>query len=171
MVLSYRGFASMRISRKPSLLRGERCQREPLIKECATSATGRLGIVSVVAVLFACKSDVQAVMKIVVPLRVELSVWRQPGCEVVFVLYDQVNVTTWESLAHPLGKLIHHIHFPCVFNGMHRVKSQTIKAEIIWPIQRVADEEFAHKAAAVFIEIERVALGILMGLRHEGRRV
>ena len=138
-----------------------------LIGEAVGQATAemlerRIGVVDVVAVALAGQAGVQAVVDVVVPLRRvapggAVGVAREKVRRVVVVLQDQVDVPAAGAPAsHRRRQLVEEMRRRIVANRVHGVEAQAVEVKLVEPVQRVVDEEVAHDAAVLAVEIDRL---------------
>src|SRR5437773_1196666 len=117
------------------------------------------------------------VVDVVIPLGIVQARWfarlaAQIMRGVVVVFQYQVNVAfVTERFPDGLGQLTQNIGIGIVENSVHGVKSQTIDAIFVKPIERIVNEVVAHGPAAWSIEINRLAPGSVLVLGEKLRRI
>src|SRR6266568_2452427 len=117
------------------------------------------------------------VVDVVVPLGIVQARWfarlaAQIMRGIVVVFQYQVNVAfVTERFPDGLGQLTQNIGIGIVENSMHGVKSQTINAIFLKPVERIMNEVVAHRPAARSIEINRLAPWSVVALGEKLRRI
>ena len=146
------------------------------LRQCPAEAVGAADVVGVVAFRFPAGGNVQHVMHVVVPLSVVQRAVAacpalQPSRLVVLVLKYQMRTARQRRAAHPLRQLLQDVHRAVIHDGVHRVEAQAVQVKLLEPVEGVMNEEFAHAAVVVAIEIDRRAPGCVMARIEELRCV
>ena len=146
---------------------------EALRQAAAEPLDGPVGVIAVIAVVLAGQQHVPAMVHVVVPLRRVQArraalVARQPACLVGAVLKDEMHVAAGQGGAHALGDLGDDVRPAVVEDGVHGIEAQAVEVELLEPVERVVDEEVAHRRAFGAIEIDAGAPGRLMPIGEEG---
>src|SRR5215213_5034186 len=148
---------------------------EAIRETAAQQRMWALRIIDVIAVRFTRRDDVQTMMDVVVPLRVECVARAglpQETCLIRVVLEDEMNrALAARPIAHRTRELGENVRIAVIVNGMHRIESQAVEMVFLQPVECVVDEEIPYRAAAGPIEIDRGAPRRLMTIREELRRV
>ncbi len=143
-------------------------RRSPRPARAAQVLRGRVGVVAVVAVALAGEQHVEGVVRVVVPLRV---VAVEQARHVGVVLEHQVDVAVrLDRRAHPRRQLVEERPRRVVANLVHRVEAQAVEAVLAQPVQRVLDEELAHGAGALAVDVDRRAPRRVVALGEEVAR-
>src|ERR1700733_778476 len=121
---------------------------------------GTADVIAVIALAIGGDGDVQYMVYIIVPLRIEklrlaVAVALEPARFIAFILEYQVHMTTGEGGAHPLRELAQDVDFRIIPDRMDCIETQAITVKLIEPVECVVDEEFTHRAAALPIEGDR----------------
>ena len=115
-------------------------------------------------------------MDIVVPLRrivqrLAVRAAGEPSGLVLLILQDQMHVAVRGLGAHAFGKFVQHMLRAVVDDRMHGVEPQPVQMELLDPVERVLDDELAHRLAVLAVVIDGVAPGRLVALGEEARGV
>ena len=124
---------------------------EALRQAAAEPLDGPVGIIAVIAVVLAGEQHVPAMVDVVVPLRRVQArraalVARQPARLVGLVLEDEMDLAAGQGGAHALGDLGDDVRPAVVEDGVHGVEAQAVEVEFLEPVERVVDEEVAHRS-------------------------
>ena len=150
---------------------------EPLCKGPPEPPHRPVGVVGVVAVALAGGQEMYRVMEVVVPLaagkaRLPAFVAREIASLVAVVFEHDVHVSfAARAGAHCGGELFEEVRGARVLHRMHRIQAQAVEVELLEPVERVVDEEVAHRARMLSVEVERRAPGRMPRLVEELRRV
>ena len=111
-------------------------------------------------------------MDIVVPLRrivkrLAVGATGEPSGLVLLILQDKMHMAVARLGAHAFGQLIQHMLRAVVDDRMHGVEPQPVQMELLDPIERVLDDELAHRLRVLAVVIDGVAPGRLMALGEE----
>jgi hypothetical protein len=129
-------------------------------------ACGLGGVVAVVAVGLAGHEHVEGVVRVVVPLRggPALDQARRVGV----VLEHEVDLPLQaRALGDRARDLLDDVRAGAVGDGVDRVHAQPVEAVLLDPVERVVDEEIAHGARALAVEVDRGTPGRLVGVVEE----
>ena len=102
----------------------------------------------------------QRAVHVVVPLRVAeqrpvLRIAWQTARIVQVVFENQVQGPgAARPFAHRAGQLVDEMRRAAVVHRVHSVEAQAVEVELLDPVQRVVDEEVAHRAARLRVEID-----------------
>src|SRR6185437_3844763 len=141
---------------------------------CQATAKHRMRIVNivfVVAVPLAGDQGVQAMMDVIIPLRVALLPGpfrpEEPGL-VGAVLEHQVDVAPRAgSAANSARDLDHQVSLAIVLDGVHGIESQAVQVILLQPVESVVDEEIADRTARGPVEVDGISPGCLVPLSEE----
>jgi hypothetical protein len=133
---------------------------EPFAQAARQFGRWLLGKVTVIGVGFAGQQDVQDVVEVIVPLRVEV-VPEQAGL-VEFVFQHQPHMPAGvDLLTYPVSQFLQETG---VVDGVHRVQAQAVEAVLQQPHQRVIEKEIPHFTA---IEVDAGAPGVCASSRKK----
>jgi hypothetical protein len=91
---------------------------------------------------------------------------------VALVLEDHVHVPLAPgAVGDRLRDLAHDVRLAVVGDGVHGIQAQAVEVEFLDPVERVVNEEVAHRAAMLAVEVDRGAPRRLVRLVEELRRV
>ena len=124
--------------------------------------------------MLAGRCGVQRVMRIVVPLRpITRGFTRvQVVRGVVVVLEHQVDPPLASGPGvRRRGDLVQDVHWRVVADRVHGVVAQAVEAIFLEPVERVVNEEVAHRPAVLAVEIDRLTPQRVMAVGKERRRV
>src|SRR5205823_10620177 len=116
-------------------------------------------IVGVVTAGLPAQQDVQAVVGVVVPLRVAGRGGAR-GAEkahgVVEVLEREVDrAAAAFGRTRRAGDLVDDVRFALVVNGVDRIETQAVEVVFLEPVKRVVDEELTHRRTVRSVKVDR----------------
>src|SRR5204863_3797101 len=121
----------------------------------------RPAVVGVVRLALACHRDDGAVMKVVVPHRVETVAAGIDGTHELrrlrLALGHENNRTAACGVPRPAADLAEDVPARAVVNRLRGVKTQTIELKLVYPVGAVVREVIAHGLRVGAVEVQGVA--------------
>jgi hypothetical protein len=135
-------------------------------------ADGVVGEVHALAGDLSGDRDMQRIVDVVVPLglvepRPPVGIARQQRGAIVVILQDEVDGTIAEMAGDRAGDLDQYVLIALVADRLHGVEPQAVEMILFEPVERVVDEEVAHRTAG---EVDADAPWRVMALGEEVRR-